>query len=63
MFGEDVGRGPEDNDRGENQNQQRQHDERVGAREGKADNPHPGLIHPMTCLELLDTGVSKLVNI
>ena len=38
--GEDVGRHPHDRQRADDQDQERQHDERVRAAQGKLDNPH-----------------------
>jgi len=40
--GEDVGRHPQDGERADDQYQQRQHDERVGAAQGYLDDPHGG---------------------
>ena len=40
----DIGGRAEDDDRRQNQNQQRQHDERVGPRQRKSDNPHLWLL-------------------
>ncbi len=63
MFGKDIGGSSKNNDRRQNQNQQRQHDERIGSRQRNSDNPHPWL-HPIERIarsEIVDTGVSKFV--